>query len=204
MRRKEFEVGEREKLEEVLKTAEIGCLAFNGPDGWPRITPLNFIYDDRRVVWHGAIAGERWDSLQKDPRATFSAVSVEVYLPSHLISEENATGATVAFKSVQVRGRCQTVTESQEKCAALTALMKKYQPEGRYRPITPEDPLYAKVLKATGVFALGVEEITGNFKFAQNKTEADRKKIASWLSARGLPADRVITEEILKTLKEPA
>lgn len=204
MRRKEFEVGERERLEEVLKTAEIGCLAFNGPDGWPRITPLNFIYENGRVLWHGAIAGERWDCLQKDPRATFSAVSVEVYLPSHLISEENATGATVAFKSVQVRGRCQTITDPQEKCAALNALMGKYQPEGRYRPITPEDPLYVKVLKATGVFALRVEAMTGKFKFAQNKTEADRKKIASWLSARGLPADRVIAEEILRTLAGPA
>ncbi len=204
MRRKEFEVEERERLEDVLKKAEIGCLAFNGPDGWPRITPLNFIYNGGRVIWHGAIAGERWDCLQKDPRATFSAVSAEVYLPSHLISEENATGATVAFKSVQVRGRCQAIIESREKCAALNALMEKYQPEGRYRSITPEDPLYVKVLKATGVFALRVEAMTGKFKFAQNKTEADREKIADWLSARGLPADRIIAEEILKTLKGPA
>jgi len=200
MRRKEFEARERERLEEVLKIAEIGCLTFNGPDGWPRITPLNFTYDGR-VLWHGAIAGERWECLQKDPRATFSAVSAEVYLPSHLISEENATGATVAFKSVQVRGRCQTISDPQEKCAILNALMGKYQPEGRYRKVTPEDPLYAKVLNATGVFALGIEEMTGKFKFAQNKTEEDRKKIASWLLARGLPADRVMAEEILGTLK---
>ncbi len=200
MRRKEFETRERERLEEVLKTAEIGCLAFNGPDGWPRITPLNFIYNGR-ILWHGAIAGERWECLQKDPRVTFSAVSVQVYLPSHLISEENATGATVAFKSVEVRGRCQFITDSQEKCAALNALMAKYQPEGRYRKVTPEDPLYAKVLKATGVFAVDIEEITGKFKFAQNKSEEDRKKIASWLSGRGLPADRIIAGEILKTLK---
>ena len=47
MRRKEFEVQDRELLEEVLKNAEVGYLAFNGGDGWPRVTPLNFVFDGR-------------------------------------------------------------------------------------------------------------------------------------------------------------
>jgi len=200
MRRKDFEVKDRERLEGVLKKAEFGYLAFNGADGWPRITPVNFEYDGR-VLWHGAIAGERFDCLQKDPRATFSTVAVQVYLPSHLLSEESATGATVAFQSVQIRGRCQTITDPQERCTILNQIMDKYQPEGRYRKLTPDAPLYTKVLAATGVFFLSVEEMTGKFKLAQNKTEEDRKKIASWLLARGLPVDRIIAEEILKVGK---
>ena len=99
MRRKEFEIRDGQLIDEVLRSAQIGYLSFNGPDGWPRVTPLNFIFDGR-ILWHGAIAGERSECLKKDPRATFVAVSVELYLPSHLISEENATGASVAFKSV--------------------------------------------------------------------------------------------------------
>jgi predicted FMN-binding regulatory protein PaiB len=43
--------------------------------------------------------------------------------------------------------------------------------------------------------------MTGKFKVAQNKTEEDRRKIASWLLVRGLPADRIIAEEILKIRK---
>ena len=180
MRRKEFEAKDQKSLEEVLKTAEIGSLSFNGPDGFPRITPLNFAYDGR-ILWHGAIAGESFDCLQRDPRATFCAVSAQAYVPSHLLSEENATNATAAFKSVIVRGRCQTIDDPQEKCAILNTLMEKYQPEGRFRRVTPEDPLYVKVLAATGVFALRVEEMTGKFKYAQNKPEEARKKIADWL-----------------------
>lgn len=200
MRRKEFEADDRKSLEEVLKTAEVGSLSFNGPDGFPRITPLNFVYDGR-ILWHGAIAGERFESLQRDPRATFCAVSVQSYVPSYLLSEENATNATAAFKSVTVRGRCQTLDDPKEKCAVLNRLMEKYQPEGRFRKVTPDGPLYVKVLAATGVFALQVEEITGKFKLAQNKPEEARKKIADWLQARGLPADRLMAEEIRKTLK---
>jgi len=199
MRRKEFEIRDGELIEEVLRTSQIGYLAFNGTDGWPRITPLNFVFDGR-ILWHGAIAGERFECLKKDPRATFTAVSVQLYLPSHLVSEENATAATVAFKSVQVRGRCTSVEDPDEKCAILNRLMEKYQPEGRYKKVSPQDPLYKKVLLATGVYALAVEEVVGKFKFAQNKSETDRRKIAAKLKERGSPTDLLVAAEILKTI----
>jgi len=200
MRRKEFEVKERERINEVLKNAEIGYLSFNGPDGWPRVTPLNFVYDGR-ILWHGAIAGERFDCLKHDPRATFVAVSAYLYLPSHLLSEENATSATAAFKSVLVRGRCQSIEDPEEKCSILNRLMEKYQPEGRFKKLSPKDPMYEKVLRATGVYALTVEEISGKFKFAQTKSKEDRQKIVAKLKDKGSPIDLMIAEEIRKTLK---
>jgi nitroimidazol reductase NimA-like FMN-containing flavoprotein (pyridoxamine 5'-phosphate oxidase superfamily) len=199
MRRKEFEVKEKSLIEEVLRTADIGYLAFHGADGWPRITPVNFVYDGR-ILWHGAIAGERRDCLQKDPRATFSAVSLLRFLPSYLLSEENATAASFTFKSAQARGRCRLIEDPEEKCSVLNQLMAKYQPEGKFRPISPEDPLYRKVLQATGVYALAVERLSGKFKFAQNKSEADRQAIAAKLKERGAAVDMMIAEEILKTL----
>jgi nitroimidazol reductase NimA-like FMN-containing flavoprotein (pyridoxamine 5'-phosphate oxidase superfamily) len=200
MRRNEFEVQERELLEEVLKKAEVGYLAFNGADGWPRITPLNFVFDGR-VLWHGAVAGERGESLRLDSRATFTAVSVQTYIPSHFTAEENAAAATVAFQSVQVRGRCGTIGDPEERCAVLNRLMHKYQPEGRYKKISPADPLYRKVLSSTGVYALVPEGITGKFKLLQNKSEGDRRKIAAKLEERGAPADSTMAKEILKHLR---
>jgi nitroimidazol reductase NimA-like FMN-containing flavoprotein (pyridoxamine 5'-phosphate oxidase superfamily) len=199
MRRKEFEVRDRELLEEVLKNAEVGYLAFNGADGWPRITPLNFVFDGR-ILWHGAVAGERCEGLRLDSRATFAAVSMQTYIPSHFTAEENAAAATVAFQSVQVRGRCRTIEDPEEKCAILIRLMHKYQPEGRYKKISPEDPLYRKVLASTGVYALVVDGITGKFKLLQNKTEGERRKIAVQLEGRGTPADLNMAKEILKNL----
>ena len=200
MRRKEFEMRERERINEVLKTAEIGYLAFNGPDGWPRVTPLNFFYDGR-IIWHGAIAGERFDCLKNDPRATFVAVSAQLYLPSHLLSEENATSATAAFKSVLVRGRCKFIEDPEEKCSLLNRLMEKYQPEGRFKKVSPKDSMYEKVLRATGVYALTLEEVAGKFKFAQNKSKEDRGKIVAQLKERGTPIDLIFAEEIRKTIK---
>jgi nitroimidazol reductase NimA-like FMN-containing flavoprotein (pyridoxamine 5'-phosphate oxidase superfamily) len=198
VRRKEFEVVDQSRMEEVLKSAEIGTLGFNGPDGWPRVTALNYVYDGR-ILWHGAVAGERFESLKKDSRATFFAVSLQSYLPSHFLSEENAAGASVAFKSVAVRGRCHFIEDPEEKCAVLNLLMEKYQPEGRYRRLTPEGEMYEKILRMTGVFALTPETMTGKFKFAQQKSEEDRRRIAEKLRERGTSADLLVADEIIKT-----
>jgi nitroimidazol reductase NimA-like FMN-containing flavoprotein (pyridoxamine 5'-phosphate oxidase superfamily) len=199
MRKKEFEIKEQHRLEEVLRETDTGYLAFNGPDGYPRVTPLNFAYDGR-ILWHGSMEGERSDCLKKDPRATFSAVSVQIFLPSYLTSEKSATGASVVFKSVQIRGRCEIIADPEEKCAVLNRLMDKYQPEGRYSKVASGDPLYAEVLVITGIYALHVEIMTGKFRFAQNKTEEERRKFASWLDARGRPGDKIAVREILDTL----
>lgn len=201
MRRKEFEVKDLQLIEEVLEKAPAGYLAFNGADGWPRITPLNFVYEDGWIYWHGAIAGERCDCLREDPRAVFAVVLNPLYIPSYFAGEENATAATSTFKSVIVRGRVRVFNDPEEKCAVLNKLMAKYQPEGRYRKITPTDPFYAKILPATGVYGLRVEEMVGKFKFAQNKSVADRKKIIAKLKERGGPTDLIVAEEIAKTLE---
>ena len=199
LRRKEFDVEDKSRMEEVLRGAEIGTLAFNGPDGWPRVTALNFAYDGR-ILWHGAVAGERFECLKKDPRASFFAVSLQTYLPSYLLLEDDASGSSVAFKSVAVRGRCRFIEDPAEKCAILNLLMAKYQPEGRYRSLTPEDEKYQKVLRMTGVFALTPETMTGKFKFAQQKSEEDRRQIAAKLRVRGNPADFLVADEMMRTL----
>jgi len=201
MRKKEFEVVDRSRIEEVLRSAEIGYLAFNGPDGWPRLTALNYAYDGR-ILWHGAVAGERFECLKENPRASFFAVSLQTYLPSHFLYEENAAGSSVAFKSVAVRGRCQFIEDPGEKCAILNLLMEKYQPEGRYKRVSSEDEMYRKVLRATGVFALIPGAMTGKFKFAQQKSEDDRRQIAAKLRERGNPSDIMVADEMMRTLGE--
>jgi hypothetical protein len=201
VRRKEFEVVEKSRIEEVLRKAEIGYLAFNGPDGWPRMTAVNYAYNGR-ILWHGAVAGERFECLKKDSRASFFAVSLQTYLPSHFLYEEDASGSSVAFQSVEVRGRCQLVEDPEEKCAILNLLMEKYQPEGKYRRLSAGDEMYKKVLRATGVFALLPETMTGKFKFAQQRSEEDRRQIAAKLRERGNPSDLLVADEMMKTLSE--
>jgi len=68
--------------------------------------------------------------------------------------------------------------------------------------VSPEDEMYKKVLRATGVFALIPETMTGKFKFSQQKVEEERRRIAAKLRERGNPADLVAADEIMRTLGE--
>ena len=106
----------------------------------------------------------------------------------------------MAFKSVQLRGRCVCLVDPEEKCAILNQLMDKYQPEGRFQRVSPDTPLYKKILQATGVYALQAEEVVGKFKLAQNKNEADRGKIIARLKESGSAIDLLMAAEIAKTL----
>jgi nitroimidazol reductase NimA-like FMN-containing flavoprotein (pyridoxamine 5'-phosphate oxidase superfamily) len=199
MSTKRFETRDRTVMEEVLKTAAVGYLSFNGPDGWPRVTPLNFVFDGR-ILWHGAIFGERFECLQKDPRATFLAVFPQIYLPSYFASAESACHANMAYSSTLVRGRVTALQDPEEKCAVLNQLMEKYQPEAQYRKIAPEDALYKKILPATGIYALSIEDMAGKFNISQNKPEEVRKNIADRLKQRGTAVDLLVADKILKTL----
>ena len=80
--------------------------------------------------------------------------------------------------------------------------MEKYQPEGKYRRLSVGDEMYKKVLRATGVFALLPETMTGKFKFAQQRSEEDRRQIAAKLRERGNPSDLLVADEMMKTLSE--
>jgi uncharacterized protein len=99
-----------------------------------------------------------------------------------------------------VRGRCRFIEDPTEKCAVLNLLMEKYQPEGRYRRLSAEDEMYKKVLRMTGAFALIPETMAGKFKFAQQRSEDDRRKIAAKLRERGNPSDLLVAEEMMRTL----
>ena len=44
MRRKYYEVTDPEKINEILSSVNIGRLVTNGADGYPYITPVNFVY----------------------------------------------------------------------------------------------------------------------------------------------------------------
>jgi nitroimidazol reductase NimA-like FMN-containing flavoprotein (pyridoxamine 5'-phosphate oxidase superfamily) len=183
-------------MERVLMAAGHGFLGVTRPDGWPAVVPLNFVYTDGRVYYHGAREGEKMGSVQADDRVTFLVVEAFSLVPSYFRDPRLACPATQYYKSVVVRGRARVVHEPEEKARALQALMEKLQPEGGYQPISASDPLYRKSLATTAVVAIDVDEMTGKFKFGQNLSSAKREAVAGRLEARGGAGDRVTAEEM--------
>lgn len=200
MRRKELEVTNRREALAILEQAQVGQLGLVREDGWPRVAPVNFVFHDERIYFHGAAEGEKYGILKKNPKAAFSADVPCSLIPSYWFSATRACPATQLFKSVHIRGIAEVVADAKEKAAALDLIMKKYQPEGKHDPIEPDSPTYRGHLEKTAVFRIRIEEMTVKGKFGQNLSADAREELARKLDARGLPLDLLTAAEIRKTL----
>ena len=200
MRRNEFHVANRLEAITILELAHVGYLGFVREDGWPRVVPLNFVFHDGRIYFHGAAEGEKYDILKKSPKVAFSANVPYSLIPSYWFSSTMACPATQLFKSVHIRGIAEVVEDLDEKARALTAIMKKYQPDGKHDPIDPRNADYQGHLQKTAAFRIRIEEMAIKEKFGQNLSAASREELAQKLDKRGFPIDRRTAEEIRKTL----
>ena len=189
MRRRDYEMAERVEMEQLLATAEHGYLGLVTEDGWPMAVPLNFVFADGRIYFHGASEGEKMLSLEHQARVTFTVAEGFAIVPSYFRDPKLACPATQYYKCVMIRGTARVVSEVAEKAAALQALMTKLQPEGGHEPITADNPLYRKSLKTTAVVAIEIRRMTGKFKFGQNLPKSTRRLVAERLEGRGCPLD---------------
>ncbi|MEF2967915.1 pyridoxamine 5'-phosphate oxidase family protein [Paenibacillus sp. M1] len=190
MRRKEFAVEDSQEIEEFLREMSFGFLGTVGPDGWSRVTPLNFAYDGQYFYFHGSLAGEKMKHLKHDPRVSFTLAKEYALIPSYFTDPKLACPASAYFKSVMVRGTVEHIHSPEEKAAALTLFMEKLQPEGGYDPIRADDPQYAGHLKAVSVFKIVPADMSAKFKFGQNMKEADFSDVVSGLEERDREMDR--------------
>lgn len=202
MRRLELECNDPAFFQAVAAAVPVGYLALVRADGVPRAVALNFAIIGERIYFHGAQAGEKWDLARGGAPAGFTLVDEYSFIPSHFTAPDYACPATHFFKSVEVRGTCVSVDDPDEKAAALSALMAKYQPEGGYRPIDPQDPGYRRAVAGVGVFRLEPESWSGKSKFGRNEPARVRRRIIERLRERGGPRDAETADEIERTLEE--
>ncbi|WP_438448141.1 pyridoxamine 5'-phosphate oxidase family protein [Gorillibacterium sp. sgz5001074] len=197
MRRTEFSVEEQAEIEAFLKECSFGYLGTVGEDGWPHLTPLNYVYRNGHIYFHGSRRGAKMSEIAAAKNVSFAVAREYAIVPSYFSDPRQACPATAFFKSVHIRGTAEPVEDLAEKADALSGLMEKLQPEGGYAPITPDDPAYRGELKGVSVVRINVSELTAKFKFGQNMDGERREKVMEGLQARGRPDDAE-TVELMK------
>ena len=96
MRRKHEEISDKEEIGELLNRCRVGRLATLGQDGYPYITPLNYVYWQGSVYFHCARQGEKLDNIDMNDRVCF-----EVDLPLAYLERRNLPGDGAAAREIR-------------------------------------------------------------------------------------------------------
>ncbi|MEE8837266.1 MAG: pyridoxamine 5'-phosphate oxidase family protein [Eubacteriales bacterium] len=108
-----------EACEKVLLSAPRGVLAVHGEDGYPYALPINFLYEDGKIYFHGAVTGHKIDAMKKDPRVSFCVMD-EGYL------KEGKRGLNI--NSVIIFGTVRFIDDHEEALDRCRHLGLKYFP----------------------------------------------------------------------------
>lgn len=178
----------------LLARAPAVHLATTTPEGEPVLRALDAAVLEDGVYFHGARAGEKARCLGRP--AVVSAEELVAHVPSWMIHPTHACPASTLYRSVQVHGTLREVVDPAAKARALEALMRRWQPEGRYDPIDPEDAHYAGELRGVLVVHVPFGRVDGKEKLCQNRRPEEISAVLTGLWERGGEGDAEAVEAI--------
>lgn len=182
--------------QDLFRRAEVVHVAAVSPEGRPLLRTVHGVVVGEHLCFHGADLGEK-AGLPGCP-AVISAERILAEIPSYFVDAERACPATTYYESAMVEGTLEAVEDPAQKAEVLSALMARFQPEGRHRPITATDPLYENVIRALLILRISLAAAVGKTKLGQNRRPAELREILRLLWARGRPSDpEAITRVLL-------
>ena len=196
-----------DKVKEFLHQQHVGRISTIDVNGFPQIIPMNFVFLNDAVYMHSHPKGEKIENFKKNEKVGFEVDRELEFLPSYFEDPKNASLADTLYISIVMKGIASLVSEREEKTLALNGLMKKYQPEGGYDPISPD----MRVLDGVAVIKITPKTLKGKYKIGQNLTPQDRLDLAQKILKRNFPTAKEtlkimgfeITYEGLKMIDEP-
>jgi nitroimidazol reductase NimA-like FMN-containing flavoprotein (pyridoxamine 5'-phosphate oxidase superfamily) len=120
MRRKDREISDRKKIDEIIGQATVMHLAM-ADNNIPYVVPLSFGYDGEHIYFHSAKVGLKLDFIAKNSNVCFSFVGLIEYQPTM-----TSCDAGTKFLSVIGRGTCELLSGLDEKRYGLDVLMRHY------------------------------------------------------------------------------
>jgi predicted FMN-binding regulatory protein PaiB len=187
-------------VDRFVDAQELGRLVSVGEDGTPHIGLYPFVRETGRVDLHLVRTDEIAADLRVRPRCVFEVDEVLGVIPSYWVHREYGGSATAYHRTVIFDCVATVVDEAAAVAAQQERLMARYQPEGRFRPVRPDDPLYRGALAQLAAVRLSVERTRVKFKLAQNRPPETRRQIINFLRERGRPNDLRVAAALESTL----
>jgi predicted FMN-binding regulatory protein PaiB len=179
---------------------EMGRLVTVGADGTPHIGLYPFLYGDGRFDLHLVRADEQIADLKSRPHCVFEVDEVLGVIPSYWVHPEYAGSATAYHRTVIFECQAVVAEDPAAVAAQQVRLLARYQPEGGFRPLGLEDPLYKGALEKLAAVRLDIVRVRPKFKLGQNRPPDARRRIIAELRRRGRRGDARAADALASTL----
>lgn len=187
-------------VDRFVDAQELGRLISVGEDGTPHVGLYPFVRSAGAVDLHLVREDEVAVDLRARPRCVFELDEVLGVIPSYWVHQEYGGSATAYHRTVIFECVATVLDDPAAVAAQQVRLMARYQPEGGFRAIRPDDPLYGGALRRLTAVRLDVQGVRTKFKLAQNRPLETRRKIIQLLRERGRPTDGRAAEALESTL----
>jgi len=188
------------QVDGFVDAQELGRLITVGADGIPHVGLYPFVRSAATVDLHVVREDEVAVDLRARPRCVFEVDEPLGVIPSYWVHAEYGGSATAYHRTVIFECTATVVDDPAAVAAQQQRLMARYQPEGGFRAIDPDDPLYRGALRQLAAVRLSVERVRTKCKLGQNRPPETRQKIVQFLRERGRPNDARAAEALESTL----
>lgn len=189
------------EVDRFVQAQELGRLVTVGGDGVPHLGLYPFVYEGDAVDLHLVRSDEQIADLKARPRCLFEVDEVLAVIPSYWVHPQYAGSATAYHRTVLFECTAAVVEEPGAVVAQQARLLARYQPEGGYRALDPDDPLYKGALAQLAAVCLTVTARRAKFKLGQNRSVATRRQVITELRLRGRPRDARAAEALRWTIE---
>jgi nitroimidazol reductase NimA-like FMN-containing flavoprotein (pyridoxamine 5'-phosphate oxidase superfamily) len=138
---------------EILKRAEVGRLALCDASK-PYIIPVNFLYENGKIVFHCAWKGKKLDLIAQNPNCCFEVDEFKGDVSYHYESR-----CRLDYDSVLAFGKARVEDDEGEKIRLLQLLSEKYD-ERYVKPLSEGGQRFTDVASCCCV-VVDIEEMTG-------------------------------------------
>jgi len=188
------------QVDGFVDAQELGRLITVGADGIPHVGLYPFVRSDTTVDLHVVRDDEVAVDLRARPRCVFELDEPLGVIPSYWVHAEYGGSATAYHRTVIFECTATVVDDPAAVAAQQERLMARYQPEGGFRTIDPDDSLYRGALRQLAAVRLAVARVRVKFKLGQNRPPETRRKIVQFLRERRRPNDARAAEALESTL----
>lgn len=147
---------DEQKINSFLTKTQTGYLGLSVED-MPYVVPLNYVWYEGNIYFHGAAMGRKMDMLQRNENAAF--VLSESF---GTMADPTPAHTDTAYFSVMLFGKVEMVNDLTEATSAMQQLLDKYVPHYYQTPLSANhlERYQSSLGSKTAVLKLVPSEIT--------------------------------------------